>query len=611
MTSELKEGLMPCPFCGELTLNICETDYQGRPSYAVSCRTVDCHGAIWQLGYGQFATQEEAVGAWNHRHEAARESVPATPTWEEALNKAAAVLATFPTEGNRTKMQELEACYASLFTRMVELQRYLSAESMPTVGGGKVIAKFEKLIDIASRVEQQRTESDKEIKTSNFKGVPLSTFKETNRLYDELNATIEEFRPDFESIFEDMGDSELRTPQIGSGSSAACGVLYRRQLVSSPGEEVYEHPHTAGMFVGWLSACKYYGSRLRTPSPLPTGGVDRVQQVMREMPSYEHGQRITFEGCEYILVEPETLRDLEEAIASPLPIRHTVDEEDLLDIATTAFDKRQPMGMDYSQDAIQDVIDTVRPYLQSALPIRGEGWMPIESAPNDGTHYLAFGVNGYSVCHWDDMAWADGNPCVFPMNTAAYWQPLPPAPGSTNPGIPAPALIAAGDDNPRKDLWEYVSWDICKGQGKNPDERDEYGSYLWEGYKNEARDAIVAIDRWNAKMPTPLAAGLAVAAGTGELADRCKRLEEENWRLNAEWEMSNDALRIARMKLEEMGYPDLPFLDDGIVNAINTARKEGRQALGDKPQQRSMQTVANEMGAVFQRAKQRQQEDEK
>jgi len=61
-----------CPFCGENNSIICTTVYLAntpneRLAYAVSCRTIDCHGVVYQLGYGLFATAEEAVAAWNTR----------------------------------------------------------------------------------------------------------------------------------------------------------------------------------------------------------------------------------------------------------------------------------------------------------------------------------------------------------------------------------------------------------------------------------------------------------------------------------------------------------------------------------------------------------------
>ena len=74
-----------CPFCGGDKNTICKTDYDGRDSYAVSCRYPECHGAIFTLGYGYFPTVEQAIAAWNTRavdHAAIREA---------ALREAAAI----------------------------------------------------------------------------------------------------------------------------------------------------------------------------------------------------------------------------------------------------------------------------------------------------------------------------------------------------------------------------------------------------------------------------------------------------------------------------------------------------------------------------------------
>jgi Lar family restriction alleviation protein len=59
--------LKPCPFCGGDKNMICKTDYDGWDSYAVSCRYPECHGSIFTLGYGYFATEVEAIAAWNTR----------------------------------------------------------------------------------------------------------------------------------------------------------------------------------------------------------------------------------------------------------------------------------------------------------------------------------------------------------------------------------------------------------------------------------------------------------------------------------------------------------------------------------------------------------------
>jgi Lar family restriction alleviation protein len=79
------EELKPCPFCGGDKNTICKTDYDGKDSYAVSCRYPDCHGAIFTLGYGYFPTKDQAIAAWNTR------AVDPAAIREAALREAAAV----------------------------------------------------------------------------------------------------------------------------------------------------------------------------------------------------------------------------------------------------------------------------------------------------------------------------------------------------------------------------------------------------------------------------------------------------------------------------------------------------------------------------------------
>lgn len=63
-------ALKPCPFCGESQAMLCDSPCGWNDSgkaWAVSCRTEDCHGAIFSLGYDLFETQAEAIAAWNTR----------------------------------------------------------------------------------------------------------------------------------------------------------------------------------------------------------------------------------------------------------------------------------------------------------------------------------------------------------------------------------------------------------------------------------------------------------------------------------------------------------------------------------------------------------------
>lgn len=97
MTDLIKrdDALLPCPFCGGKKNTICRTDYDGRDAYAVSCRYSECHGAIFMLGYGFFATKAEAIAAWNTR---ALPAVDPAAIREAALREAAENIQRYVTD---------------------------------------------------------------------------------------------------------------------------------------------------------------------------------------------------------------------------------------------------------------------------------------------------------------------------------------------------------------------------------------------------------------------------------------------------------------------------------------------------------------------------------
>lgn len=72
---------------------------------------------------------------------------------------------------------------------------------------------------------------------------------------------------------------------------------------------------------------------------------------------------------------------------------------------------------------------------EAASSHKESAWLPIASAPRDGTQYLAVNSRShYAVCEWNTMEWASHpddvahEPCVFPIADATHWQPLPPLP---------------------------------------------------------------------------------------------------------------------------------------------------------------------------------------
>ncbi len=94
-------NLKPCPFCGGDKNVICKTDYGDGDAYAVSCRYMECHGAIFALGYGYFHTEAEAIAEWNTR------AVDPAAIREAALREAAEVVHKWWFGDGRELPQEL------------------------------------------------------------------------------------------------------------------------------------------------------------------------------------------------------------------------------------------------------------------------------------------------------------------------------------------------------------------------------------------------------------------------------------------------------------------------------------------------------------------------
>lgn len=94
----------------------------------------------------------------------------------------------------------------------------------------------------------------------------------------------------------------------------------------------------------------------------------------------------------------------------------------------------------WEQEAINQY-ETIRQALQSK--IGADGWMPIETAPRDGTEidiWFSSDSGGYRIanCKYIDEQWynytldeefheMDWMP-VYDQQSALYWMPLPPAP---------------------------------------------------------------------------------------------------------------------------------------------------------------------------------------
>jgi hypothetical protein len=62
-------------------------------------------------------------------------------------------------------------------------------------------------------------------------------------------------------------------------------------------------------------------------------------------------------------------------------------------------------------------------------------WLPIESAPKDGTHILIFEVPAfegdeqmYVVGRWSDFGWTESYADEYAICSPTHWMPLPPPP---------------------------------------------------------------------------------------------------------------------------------------------------------------------------------------
>ena len=73
-----------------------------------------------------------------------------------------------------------------------------------------------------------------------------------------------------------------------------------------------------------------------------------------------------------------------------------------------------------------DLVCAVRELKAELQALRDKhAWRPIETAPRDGTQYLAALREYVDICHWDEMEGTDQSPQIVPMPDATEWMPLP------------------------------------------------------------------------------------------------------------------------------------------------------------------------------------------
>lgn len=153
-----------------------------------------------------------------------------------------------------------------------------------------------------------------------------------------------------------------------------------------------------GYLVGTMSPCE--------PTHQPD---ESLRRAMDNMPSSQHGQRITFEECEYILVEPEHLEALEEAMLG-LPKRESSQPDAItsnlaealfcaLTSLKTVLDEHD---RSHQKRGVVEMGEKALTAYRSA-PKREPGWLPLDDDAKQGqTVILAGYVHGEWTVMQDD-----------------------------------------------------------------------------------------------------------------------------------------------------------------------------------------------------------------
>jgi hypothetical protein len=103
-----------------------------------------------------------------------------------------------------------------------------------------------------------------------------------------------------------------------------------------------------------------------------------------------------------------------------------------------------------------DIVDSVLAHLRaSPAPAAGgmtvpDGWQPIETAPKDGSRFLAYCDGKVDFFHWQErsdginspIGWRDSFITVYREGTGPrHWMPIPSAPGAAAPSAAAPVAV--------------------------------------------------------------------------------------------------------------------------------------------------------------------------
>jgi hypothetical protein len=138
---------------------------------------------------------------------------------------------------------------------------------------------------------------------------------------------------------------------------------------------------------------------------------------------------------------PESQRALEPSAARELALEERLQAiEQQLVVNLGYFHDEKRILLETLQSHIVSHISAIRalssPDHADAGKVEGDGWMPIESAPKDGTPFLVFvpdddfsSGTGIDVIWYDEEQWLFGaNTRFTPANNPTHWRPLPSAP---------------------------------------------------------------------------------------------------------------------------------------------------------------------------------------
>ena len=150
-----------------------------------------------------------------------------------------------------------------------------------------------------------------------------------------------------------------------------------------------------------LSVAQSIARQVKAPdSP---DGLDDIERVAR-------ARSCSRVKAAYLIADAAKVLDAE---SKPLPVRLL----EFIETYATGEGRTIPLSEAFAREIL------------AAIP----AWQPIETAPRDGTRFLAFspfGSQNMDIVSWDGEAdsWADFSGAWWPDGDLSHWQPLPEPP---------------------------------------------------------------------------------------------------------------------------------------------------------------------------------------